>query len=98
MEEKNYEERDKYSKEILENMKRYYKYSFELFKFVSSLYQSYFESYVERGPFKYFYDDHKIERSLEGIFGGDFEEWLKYYKKKYGNDNSHDSLCNLIMN
>ena len=80
-------------------MKRYYNCSFELFKFTSSMYQKHLESYVERGPFKEFYDEHKIERFFESIFGGDFEECLEYNIKKFGNnDKSYDSLRDLILN
>ena len=82
-------------------MKKYYNYSFELFKFVSFIYQGYLHSYVKSGPFKNFYDDDKIQNSFEGIFGGDFIEWLEYYKEKFnynGFFRPKDSLYDLILN
>ena len=95
-----YEERDKYSKEYIKKLKHIMIIHLNFCKFVSYIYQNNLHYYVENGPFKTFYDDHKIEDSFEGIFGGDFIEWLDYYKDKFNYDGfikPKDRIRDLIM-
>ena len=74
------------SKENLKKIQKYYDYSFELFKFVSYIYQGDLHSYIERGYLSGI-DLEKVYGSFGCIFDEDFIEWLEYYKDKFNYNN-----------
>ena len=86
-------------KKNLKKIKKYDDYSFELFKFVSYVYQGDLHCYIENGFLSYI-DIEKIYTSFGGIFDENFIEWLEYYKEKFNYNNHYrpkDSLYELIM-